>query len=384
MLKGFVMLGVLIAVLSAGVSCMACLWDRDTLAMERQRFPTTLELITGKFLRHSPAFYRWRISDCQERIETEPTPELFDDLAVAYDKTGATEEAVRVMEAKSALYPGLYSTHANLGTFHIHAGSFDLGLEEIEKALVINPNAHFGREIHQKRLVEYLQTRRGKGDALLPLSEEVSNGNNVMGFGAFLMSLQSGEGNVPDRADLIDEAIVGVLGMMKFGNHDSPVLLEVLGDLLVSRGFDSDAKQLAARAYLAASYESAGRSVQQAYRSKAEECLKFQTRSSGSKDKLMLAQLEMQFQDELKEASDWYAVIVTKEKDWIAEGVDVEKSFEVEFYEAPVVGPVIAAGGGLSLGISLPTVAAAVFVFLCGIPALLWQGRRRARAAAEE
>lgn len=37
---------------------VACLWDYDTLAMERSRFPSTLELITGKFLRHSPEFYQ--------------------------------------------------------------------------------------------------------------------------------------------------------------------------------------------------------------------------------------------------------------------------------------------------------------------------------------
>ncbi len=37
----------------------ACLWDTDTLQMERQRFPDALELITGKFLRHSREFYDW-------------------------------------------------------------------------------------------------------------------------------------------------------------------------------------------------------------------------------------------------------------------------------------------------------------------------------------
>jgi hypothetical protein len=41
----------------------ACIWDYDTLAMERQRFPHALELITGKFLRHSAAFYEWRVQD---------------------------------------------------------------------------------------------------------------------------------------------------------------------------------------------------------------------------------------------------------------------------------------------------------------------------------
>jgi hypothetical protein len=48
-------------VLSLPAVAVACLWDVDTLRMERSRFPSVLELITGKFLRHSPEFYRWRI-----------------------------------------------------------------------------------------------------------------------------------------------------------------------------------------------------------------------------------------------------------------------------------------------------------------------------------
>ena len=46
----------------------ACLWDHDTLLVERGRFPQTLELITGKFLRHSTEFYRWRIADRERQI----------------------------------------------------------------------------------------------------------------------------------------------------------------------------------------------------------------------------------------------------------------------------------------------------------------------------
>ena len=30
----------------------ACLWDYDTLLMERRRFPIVVEMISGKFLRH--------------------------------------------------------------------------------------------------------------------------------------------------------------------------------------------------------------------------------------------------------------------------------------------------------------------------------------------
>ena len=67
----------------------ACLWDHDTLRQERQRFPDTLELITGKILRHSPEFYEWRIKDRLYKLEADPMNlAYYDDLAVAYEKTG--------------------------------------------------------------------------------------------------------------------------------------------------------------------------------------------------------------------------------------------------------------------------------------------------------
>ena len=68
---------------------LACAWDYDTLKMERQRFPSALELITGKFLRHSPEFYEWRIRDSEAKLAADPNNLAYlDDLAVAYDKVG--------------------------------------------------------------------------------------------------------------------------------------------------------------------------------------------------------------------------------------------------------------------------------------------------------
>lgn len=377
MVRKFVSAAVLLASVSFGVSCAACLWDRDTLAMERQRFPTALELIAGKFLRHSADFYRWRIEDRGERIKAEPSADLYDDLAVAHEKSGDTEEAIRVIEAKDGLYPGLYSTHANLGTFYFHSGRFDLGLAEIDKALLINPNAHFGREIYQKRLVEYLLSHRQEDQPLLPLSENTPNGMSPIGFGAFLVSNESGEVVVGDPAKVVDEGIKGVLGMMKFGNHDSPVLLEALGDLLVSRGYDSDAKQLAARAYLKASYEVDELPVQQLYREKAEKCLKFQTREGASEGSLTLAELESQFQSELNEANLWYETIVNKEQGWITAGENVEQAFENEYYESPVVGPKFAADGKYPMWVAIASVSVSLALIAVVIPVAIHRQRKK-------
>jgi hypothetical protein len=53
-MKAFV---VLLAVASAA---SACLWDSDTLAVEKSRFPGLAEILAGKFPRHSREFYEWR------------------------------------------------------------------------------------------------------------------------------------------------------------------------------------------------------------------------------------------------------------------------------------------------------------------------------------
>jgi len=40
----------------AASAANACLWDIDTLPMERRLFPGTLEIIAGKFVRHRRAY----------------------------------------------------------------------------------------------------------------------------------------------------------------------------------------------------------------------------------------------------------------------------------------------------------------------------------------
>ncbi len=363
------------------VSCFACLWDRDTLAMERQRFPTALELITGKFLRHSDAFYRWRVKDRQERIEAERSPELYDDLAVAHEKLGDTEEAIRVIRTKDEFYPGLYSTHANLGTFYFHSGQFASGLTEIDKALKINPDAHFGREIYQKRLVEYLLSKGQVNDLSLPLSRESPSGPGSVGFGTFLAASESGGVTSPYPRELIDQGITGVLGMMKFGNYNSPVLLEALGDLLVSAGLNDDAKQLAARAYLKASYEIDEKAVQQAYRDKAEASLKFrQNGKGGSHEQLTLKQVEAQFQSELNDANAWYKMIESSEKKWIATGKNVEQAFENTYYEAPVVRTASSEQSNYSLWVGLTAVWVSVVTVAIVIPVAIRRQRKNAES----
>lgn len=324
----------------------ACMWDYDTIKMERTRFPGTLELITGKFLRHSPEFYRWRIDNRLKRLEADPTnAALLDDLAVAYDKTGQHDKAIETAQRTERLSPGRYETAANLGTFYFHAGRLEEGLPHIDRALKINPGAHFGREKYQKLLVEYVIERKKGGPLKLPLAEVIVNRETApekqgpfdqvtMNSFAAHLRLPSGKFLTQDETAA---AIKGIRGMMKFGKHDSPVLLEALGSLLTSDDADPahDAKLLAARAYLKASYEMPDGPARVAYRGMAAQAIQMQVQTARDdrQGQTSLERVEADFQKELEEGRAWYADLRERELSWIRDGKDPEAEFD-KLYEA--------------------------------------------------
>jgi tetratricopeptide (TPR) repeat protein len=371
---------------------VACLWDYDTLQQERSRFPNVLELITGKFPRHSREFYEWRIKDRLEKLRHDPDNLAYlDDLAVAYDKTGQDQRAIDTMLAAEHKKPGRYETEANLGTFYIHAGQYEKGLEHIDKALRINPDAHFGRERYQRLVVEYLLTRRALSKIDFPLAavDEPSGGRRFSKtFARFLEGKPAGKRLVGIERE---EAIKGILGMMRFGHHDSPVLLEALGSLLADgKGQpEEDAKRLAARAYLKASYAVTDKTAQHDYREMAKDVLQFQTRHRWTTDQLPLEELEASFQKELDDARAWYDAVQRDERTWIREGKNPEAEFSRKYYREPQIlaqeeeepGTL----GRVSFWISqvqwleVLVIAAVVLVFLTAAVAFLrgfWQGLR--------
>ena len=327
---------VLLWVLLVSASASACIWDYDTLQMERRAFPGAIELITGKFLRHGEAFYRWRIADREARLVR--TPEdlaLYDDLATAYEKTGDPRKAIEIMLDKEKRKSGLYTTEANLGTFYIHAGDLEQGLVHIGKAIEINPEAHFGREIFQRRLVEYVLKKRSGAELTLPLLS-ASRAHGVHGFAAFVLAPRSDDAGMEPSADekaMLRAARKGVLGMMRFGRFDSPVLLEALGDLLVAEGMQEGGRRLACRAYLKASFGQEGL-PHAAYRLLAKSALSSQTVAPGSTTSLTLEQVERSLRAELKEAETWHAAVLENERAWIAAGENPEARFDETYYGA--------------------------------------------------
>jgi tetratricopeptide (TPR) repeat protein len=166
---------------SLPVASRACLNDRDSdaLAVQNNRFPDALRVISGRFERNPPRFYQMRIARVLTELKSKPRDfGLYDDLAVAHDKLGDDETALKIMAQKRALLPTFsakdkanreawYRFYANDGTFRAHRflhddakiqniGEMKQARSEIARALQIKPNAHFGREKYQLAVMDWI------------------------------------------------------------------------------------------------------------------------------------------------------------------------------------------------------------------------------------
>jgi tetratricopeptide (TPR) repeat protein len=317
----------------SAATAWACLWDTDTLQMERMRFPGVLEIITGKFVRHSRAFYDWRITDRQKKLATRPDdPALVDDLAVAYAKLGRPEEGIPLLERVLKQHPDRYETLSNLGTLLFFAGRLDESKATIRRALDINPNAHFGRERYQLLLTEYLQ--QSEIDSAGVMCSKERSGFDGQGFAAAINGAINGRVILQDEERSIHAATKGVLGMMHFADYQSPILLEALGDLLMVGRPDENMTQLAARAYLRAAHTSNNPSAAAKFRQLAGEAIRMHLDFQYRDPAAALAQLEHKLNRELADAAQWYAAIEANEKRWIAEGRDVDSEFAKVYYDS--------------------------------------------------
>lgn len=219
----------LLLLLAACSATLACIWDSDTLGIEAKGMPGVLDVVTGRFDRNPPLYYEMRLT--RVSAEVAKTPEdlaLYDDAGAACDRLGRHDEAVQWMRRKAeqlAKHPDKehqYRYHANLGTFLVHGwlasgatkekvAALQEARDEIARAIAINPEAHFGREVVQLKVMEWLLVRtNAKGIAY--------DGN----LGRFLWQ---GQDTKP--------SINGLVGLIALGNAwESPDIFEALASLL--------------------------------------------------------------------------------------------------------------------------------------------------------
>ena len=332
--KQLIFAGVLPLVLAIGTSAGACLWDSDTLQMERLRFPGVLEIITGKFVRHSPAYYEWRIKDRLKKLEATPDdPALIDDLAVGYDKLGRYDEGIAVLEKSLAADPNRYETLANLATLLFHAGRLEESKQHVQRALEINPYAHFGREKYQLLLTEYVLQSELNSAGVLSTDERypMGGGAGPRGFARYVIvskygedenlqySLGGSEAERGARQTELQDAAKGVLGMLHFADHESPVLLEALGDLLITGELDANGTRLGARAFLRAAQMSKDAATADRFRRMAHDALANQLPYGKDYDpeKVDLSHLEKELAAELTQGAEFFSQIEARERQWI-------------------------------------------------------------------
>ncbi len=328
----------------------ACFWDKDTLEMEKQKFPEVADLISGNFLRHSSAFHNWRIKDREKKIKLYPDSiSLYDDLAVSYSKIDNNKKAIEVILKKDKIKSGLYETYANLGTFYLHDEKYKEGIVYIDKAISINPNAHFGREIYQKYAAEYILSKLHNNKLSFPLYTRdisIDNGPPMKKDNFFWFIIR--KNNIPQEdfykykkqvQSETQKAVKGISGMMKFGNYDSPILLELLGDLLMNtEDYEAD-RQLAAMAYLKASYTVSDSVVKQKYRKKIFNAIQEQERIGeeiyeepvGPTTKIKL--IENLLQKEILKGNALFSQIEKDETIWIAQNNNAEDKFNNKYYK---------------------------------------------------
>jgi len=187
--------------LGVATFCWPCLNDRDSLYDELNGgVPDAMRVAVGWFPVHTPLYYQMRIAQSSTILHRHPEwLDLYDDIAVAFDRLGDDVHAIKMIEQKrvymeahgikpkqSAELPkGLvtrfdivesskepwYRYYANLGTFWAHRwfhagmpqGKKDEWLgraeEDIAKAVKLNPLAHGLREYAQLEAIRWVRFR---------------------------------------------------------------------------------------------------------------------------------------------------------------------------------------------------------------------------------
>lgn len=206
-------------------SLTPCIWDSDTIDDELRGVPDALDLLTGRSPQHGEAYYRARL----ERLTTDDGSPSFadlDDVAVARERLGNPARAIEVMHRKGEALDALgdaaptdarYRYHANLGTFLAHSGRFEDALAELERAVTIDPNAHFGRETVQIELIRSMLMQRRATEA----GEEPPH---------------SFVDHTLERGLDLDAVVAGLEGMVRFGGRPGAILFTALGETHQRRG----------------------------------------------------------------------------------------------------------------------------------------------------
>jgi tetratricopeptide (TPR) repeat protein len=211
----------------------ACLNDRDTLADEAKNNRDVLTTLLGGLERNPPLYYQMRIKRIEDDLAKNPQLiDEYDDIAVANDRVGKDDDAIKWIEAKKKQLAPLdmksdsskdewYRYYANCGTFWahrwFHAGADANKINDIEhsrdlitEALKINPDAHFGREKYQVAVLDWIIYCREETPVSLAYFIQGWEYQNENGLS------DEGLGNGIHNSH-VDKAVTGLSGLIRLG-----------------------------------------------------------------------------------------------------------------------------------------------------------------------
>jgi hypothetical protein len=239
------------------------------------RFAMVHDVIHERFPRHGRAYYEERNRRALQAIQDEdtrrpasqpPSDDLFahlDDYGVGLERLGRHKEAIAVMDDKlrrqrKAGLRGrvLYSTKANLGTFlilwQLDEGFADVGaaktrltegLTLVRESMQVNPEAHFGREMWQGVLLEFLVASLDDPSVLVRydmIGDRLDSELRSMRGSCVHVGAEEGWASavktLHDTPVPFDEPTLAIVGMWRYGGGANPHFALALAEIMLRVG----------------------------------------------------------------------------------------------------------------------------------------------------
>jgi tetratricopeptide (TPR) repeat protein len=80
------------------------------------------------------------IAQYQAALRLQPSPKVYNDLAVAYNDMGLTDRAIELLHVAIQLSPNFADAHNNLGVAYIYGGKYEKAVEHLKIAIGLDPS----------------------------------------------------------------------------------------------------------------------------------------------------------------------------------------------------------------------------------------------------
>jgi tetratricopeptide (TPR) repeat protein len=210
----------------------ACGWSYESYHEEAVALPCVYAVLLGSFPQHTNEYFEAQIKAADAALLLSPYwLEGLQLKGLALMKLSKLKEAEEVFLQHLKIDPDGYASHANLGTLYTFTGDYEKALSHIDKAMEIEPNAHFGREKYHRMLVVYLKD----------IKDPAAHTKNFLGFSITEKQRLSGSSSalasVYKDNNIGDDAFDALSSMITvYGAKDMAELYLAFGDLLALSG----------------------------------------------------------------------------------------------------------------------------------------------------